>query len=151
MATWTQQALIEAPVERIWELLGNPERYSEWAADAVEVTGVPTTIEKGTTYRQTGPGPFGGSVTTTFMVEELNDLKEIKLRCQMSGYYSHWRLTQAQGGTFADVELGVEPIGVHGRVAQLAMTKRTLRQVTEESLDGLRRAAGADEPSGEHE
>ena len=47
----------------------------------------------------------------TFEVEELEDLREIKLRCQSSGYYSHWRLTEAQGQTFADVEVGVEPIG----------------------------------------
>ncbi len=59
-------------------------------------------------------------------------------RCQTSGYYSHWRLTEAQGQTFADVEIGVEPIGLLGRVARVATTKGQLREVTDESLDGLR-------------
>jgi hypothetical protein len=141
VAAVRQQALIEAPVKRIWELLGSPETYVEWAGDAVEVTGVPTTIEKGSTFKQTSPGPLGRDVTTTMMVEELEDLHEIKLRCQSSGYYSHWRLTEAQGQTFTDVEIGIEPIGVHGRVAQVLITRSQLRQVTDESLDGLRRAS----------
>jgi hypothetical protein len=147
MSTWTQQALIEAPVQRIWELLGSPERYAEWAADVIEVTGAPTRIDKGDTYRQTGLGLLGRPSTTTFVVEELDDLREIKLRCQASGYYSHWRLTEAQGQTFADVELGVEPIGLHGQMARLVMTKKQLRRVTEESLDGLRRACGRGDPA----
>ena len=142
MASWQQQALIAAPVEDIWALLANPERYADWAADAVDVTGVPTKIEKGSTFEWTSPGTIRGG-TTVFMVEELDDLREIKLRCQASGYYSHWRLTEAQGETFTDVEVGVEPIGLHGQVARVLMTKSHLRQVIEKSLDGLRRASGA--------
>jgi uncharacterized protein YndB with AHSA1/START domain len=148
-SSWQQQALIDAPVERIWELLEDPARYPEWAADAISTTGFPTEIVKGSTFEQTSPGPFGRKVTTTFKVEELDDLREIKLRCQSSGYYSHWKLTEAQGQTFTDVEIGVDPIGFDGRVAQLLMTKNALRKVTDESLDGLRRACGASErPAG---
>ena len=148
MATWKQQALIDAPVERIWALLADPKTYAEWAADVIEVTGAPTRIEKGSTFQQTSPGPIRGETTTTFRVEELEDLREIKLRCQASGYYSHWWLTEAQGQTFADVELGVEPIGLHGQVARVLMTKGTLRQVTEESLDGIRNACDTPAVSG---
>ena len=43
-------------------------------------------------------------------------MREIKLRCQNSGFYSHWLLTEAQGNTFTEVELGVEPKGLLGRV-----------------------------------
>jgi hypothetical protein len=142
MASWKQQALIEAPVEAIWALLASPDRYTEWAAEAVEVTGVPTRIEKGATFEQTSRGAIRGG-TTVMKVAELEDLREIKLQCQMSGYYSHWRLTEAQGQTFTDVELGVEPIGLHGQFARAIMTKSHLRQVAEDSLDGLRRASGA--------
>ena len=46
-----------------------------------------------------------------------------------SGYYSHWVLTEAQGQTFADVEIGIEPIGLHGRVAQRAFPKSEAAQV----------------------
>lgn len=138
MASWIQQAMLDAPVERIWALLTNPNSYVEWG-DAVEVTGVPTRIEQGSTFEQRSPDPFGREITTTFKVEELEDLREIKLRCQSSGYYSRWRLTEAQGGTFTEVELGVAPIGLQGRIAQVAISKRQLRKLSEANLDGLRR------------
>lgn len=140
MARWQQQALVEAPVERVWAVLSNPARYPEWAGDSLETTGYPTEIEKGSTFEQISPGAFGRPQKTTFEVTELHDLHEIKLRCQASGYYSHWRLTEAQGQTFADVEIGVEPIGIPGQVARLVFTKRSLREVVDDSLDGLRRA-----------
>ena len=76
----------------------------------IAVTGAPTKIEKGSTFDVTGRGPLGLKATTTFKVEELDDLHEIKLRCQSSGYYSRWLLTQAQDGTFTEVELGIEPV-----------------------------------------
>lgn len=141
MTRWSQQALIEAPVERIWALLADPARYPDWAGDSLETTGVPTRIEKGSTFEQRSPGLLGRTTTTTFAVEEFDDLRQIKLRCQTSGYYSHWRLTEAQGQTFADVEIGVEPIGLMGRIARVATTKGQLREVADESLDGLRRAS----------
>jgi len=141
MSTWNQQALIEAPVEQVWSLLQDPERYNEWNEEIVEVTGAPTKIEKGATFDLTGPSPIGKKVTTTFKVEEFDELHEIKLRCQTSGYYSRWILTDARGSTFADVELGVEPIpGLQGRVSGALHTKRYLRRTLEQSLDGLRRA-----------
>ncbi len=140
-SSWQQQGLIEAPVERIWELLEDPGRYPEWAADAISTTGMPTEIQKGSTFEQTGSGPFGRPMTTTFKVEELQDLREIKLRCQRTGYYSHWRLTEAQGQTFADLELGIEPIGLFGRLAGVALTKSEMRKMADVSLDGLRQAS----------
>jgi uncharacterized protein YndB with AHSA1/START domain len=143
MASFKQQALIDAPVERLWDVLADPATYPHWASDSVDVTGLPTKIEKGATFEQTSPGPLGSTQTTTFKVEELDDLHEIKLRCQSSGYYSHWVLTRAQDQTFADVEIGVEPIGVHGRVAQVAFPKRVLRQVVNQSLDGLKRVVSS--------
>ena len=74
----------------------------------------------------------------TFEVEELDDLGEIKLRCQTSGYYSRWLLTDARGNTFADVELGVEPKGLEARAISAMHTKRYLRRTLEETIDGLR-------------
>lgn len=144
MASVRKQALIEAPVERVWELLGNPDTYPHWAGDTVEVTGVPTQVEKGAAYEQRTIGPFGRESPSTFVIEELEDLREIKLRCQTSGYYSHWHLTEAQGQTFADVEIGIEPIGLQGQMARLLIPRSQLRQVTDESLDGLQRLSRSD-------
>ncbi len=141
-STVKDQALFEAPVEEVWELLADPSRYAEWAADAIEVTGIPTAIEKGSSFEVKGPGPLGSTVTTTYKIEELEDMREIKLRCQMSGYYSRWVLTEARGDTFAEVETGVDPIGVPGRFKQLVETKRSMRRAAQSSLDGIRRLLG---------
>jgi uncharacterized protein YndB with AHSA1/START domain len=151
MSSWRQQALIEAPVESVWGLLEDPSSFPRWS-DSIEVTGIPTRIEKGSEFNIKGPGPLGMRATTTFRVEELDELHEIKLRCQRSGFYSRWTLTEAQGNTFADVEMGVEPVpGVAGRAMSAIHTKRYLRKATEESLDGLRREVRRDGPRDEPE
>jgi uncharacterized protein YndB with AHSA1/START domain len=143
MATWRQQAMLNAPVERIWGLLEDPDRFPEWNDEMIAVTGVPTRVEKGSTFDITSRGPLGMKATTTFEVVELDELHEIRLTCQTSGFYSHWLLTEAAGGTFAEVEFGVEPLpGVPSKVAGALHTKRYLRRAVDASLDGLRRALG---------
>lgn len=138
---WSQQAMLEAPVEDVWALLEDPRHFPEWASGTLEVTGVPTKIEKGSSFEMTSRGPLGLKGTTTFSVEEFEDLREIKLRCQTSGVYSHWLLTEARGGTFADVEFGVDPTpGLTAKVTGALHTKRHLRRVADQSLDGLRGA-----------
>jgi len=144
MAAWKQQALIEAPVSDVWDVLSNPARAPEWAKDVIAVTGGPASIEKGATFEVTARGPLGLKATTPFRVEELEDMRELKMQCQVSGFYSHWLLTEAQGGTFTELELGVEPIeakrGIQGRTMAAFHTKSFLRRTVEKSLDGLRRA-----------
>jgi hypothetical protein len=144
MAAWKQQALIEAPVSEVWDMLSNPSQASEWAKDVIKVTGVPVAIEKGSTFQVTARGPLGLKATTPFKVEELEDMRELKMQCQVTGFYSHWLLTDAQGSTFTELELGVEPIearhGIQARAAGALHTKSYLRRATEKTLDGLRRA-----------
>jgi len=139
MASWKEQTLIDAPVEDVWKLLEDPSRFPEWNGETIAVTGVPTKIEKGSSFDVTGRGPFGVKATTTFKVEELEDLHEIKMRCQTSGWYSHWFLTEAQGRTFTQVEMGVESIpGLEGRIAGAMHTKGYLRRTLHKTLDSLR-------------
>ena len=142
MASWKQQTLVEAPVEQVWELLTDPERYAEWNPETVKVTGAPTQVEKGSTFRLTTRGPLGMKATTVFKVEELEGMRELKLRCQTSGYYSRWLLTEAQGNTFTEVELGIEPEGLQARALGAMHTKGHLRRAAGATLDGLRRAFG---------
>lgn len=143
MSSWKQEALIEAPVEEVWALLVDPTRYPEWSSDVVKVTGAPAQIELGSTLDISSRGPLGIKTTTPFRVEELEDLREIKMRCQVSGFYSHWVLTEARGNTFTEVELGVEPRkGLQARTAAALHTKGYLRRAVDEMVDGLRRAVG---------
>jgi uncharacterized protein YndB with AHSA1/START domain len=150
MASWKQQALIEAPVAEVWDLLCDPARGPDWDEDVIAVTGAPTKIEKGSTFDVTSRGPLGLKGTTTFRVDELEDMHELKMKCQFTGFYAHWLLTRAQDGTFAEVELGIEPVeskSVRGRAVAALHTKSFLRGQVEKLLDNLRRALSRDRAS----
>jgi hypothetical protein len=137
MSSWRQQALIEAPVEDVWDIVGDPRKYPAWAGDVLEVTGL-AEVAPDAEYQQTTQTPLGKD-ETTFRIDALEDMREIKLRCLKSGYYSRWVLTEAQDSTFMDVEIGVEPTALQYRVFFGAMGKRYFRRLTEDSLDGLRK------------
>jgi Polyketide cyclase / dehydrase and lipid transport len=139
MSSWRQQALIEAPLDAVWELVGDPTRYPEWAGDVLEVTGVPR-VEPDATFQQVTRTPLG-ETTTTFRVEQLDAMRSIRMRCQASGYYSHWTLTEVRGDTFVDVEIGMDPIHLRDRVLAATLGKSWFRRVADRSLDGLRAAA----------
>ena len=141
MSSWREQALIKAPIDEVWCLVGDPARYPEWAADVIETTGL-AKVEEGATFKQESRVPLG-KATTEFQIEDLEDLHEIRLRCLDSGYYSHWLLTEAGEDTFAEVELGLEPNSVRGHMVNVVFTKRWYRKVLTESLDGLRAALAA--------
>jgi uncharacterized protein YndB with AHSA1/START domain len=139
VGSWHEQALIDAPVEEVWALVGDPRRYPQWVGEEiVEVTGLPT-VEKGAQYQQVTRSPRGES-RTTFTIETLDDLHEISLRCNDSGWYSRWKLTEAGGNTFADIEIGMEPTNDFAREMDAANGKRWYRRVAKASIDGVKRA-----------
>jgi uncharacterized protein YndB with AHSA1/START domain len=144
MGSWRQQAVIEAPPAAVWELIADPNRFPEWwSANALAVTG-PATIELGSEFEQTGAGPMGRTVTSTYRVEEFEELREVKMRCQMSGWYSHWFLTEARGSTFVDVEVGIETTALQYRLMFGVLGKRPFREAAVEAIDGLREALAED-------
>jgi uncharacterized protein YndB with AHSA1/START domain len=145
MSSWRQQALIQAPPEAVWSLLGDPKRYPEWAGYVVEVTGLPV-IEKDAEYEQVSSEPWG-RVTTKFTIDRFEEMHEIRMRCLQSGWYSQWLLTEAQGATFVDAEIGIEPTSLQYRLVFGALGKRHFRHVVEESLAGLRDALKAEPAS----
>ena len=138
MSSWQQQALIEAPVEEVWHAVADPQAYARWAAGVIEVTGA-AKLAQDARFQQLTKSPFFPADETTFRVEAMEEMREIKLRCEKTGYYSHWVLTPAQDSTFMDVEIGVDPTALQYRLYFGAMGKRHFRRLTEESLDGLRR------------
>ena len=98
MPAWREQALIQAPLGDVWKLVGDPTRYSRMGRRR----------GLGHRPRRTGPRPrrssrsrtvpLSGDQTTIFEVEKLDDLHEIRLRCQSSGYYSRWVLDPRADG-----------------------------------------------------
>jgi uncharacterized protein YndB with AHSA1/START domain len=142
MASARRQALIEAPIEKVWGFVGDPARYPEWAAGVVEVTGL-AKAERGAEFRQKTKPLLGSTITTTFRIDELEELHEIHMTCERSGLYSHWQLTEAQESTFVDIEIGMEPDALRHRAFDATLGRRWYRTLADDSLDGLRSAVKA--------
>jgi uncharacterized protein YndB with AHSA1/START domain len=138
MSAYRQQAHLDAPVEAIWELVGNPARHPEWWPRVIEVTG--TRFEEGEEYVQVTRGPVGRE-QTRFLVERREDMREIRMRCQASGTYAHWLLTEARGGTFVDLEMGMQAKTVPNRLFDTVGGRRYFRRWAAQSVEALGRAA----------
>jgi hypothetical protein len=139
MSAYRQQAHIDAPLEAIWELVGTPSRHPEWWPRVIEVRG--ERFEEGDEYAQVTKDPIGGRSETNFLLERRDDLREIRMICQLTGLYADWLLTPAQGGTFVEVEIGMQPRRMGDRIFDSAFGRIYFRRWTSESLDGLRQAA----------
>ena len=140
MSACHRQALLDAPLDRIWELVGNPGRHPQWWPRVIEVRG--ERFQADDEYVQVTKTPFGEG-ETTLAIEELEDLREIRMRCLNTGMYSRWRLTEAADGTFVDLEMGMDPLGFSNRVFDSMAGRIYFRRWAESSLDGLRDAAVA--------
>jgi hypothetical protein len=139
MSAHRQQAHLDAPLRAVWSLVGAPSRYPEWWPRVVEVGG--DRFEEGDEYVQVTRDPGGKNVQTNFLVERRDDLREIRMSCQLSGTYAHWFLTSAQGGTFVELELGMQPRRLGDRLFDMTLARRFFRNWSEQSLDALGEAA----------
>ena len=138
MASYRQQTLIEAPVEAVWAQVGDPNTYPEWAGETVEVKGLET-VENGARYKQTQKPPFGKPTPTEFVVDAFEEMREISVRCTVSGWYLHWLLTEAGQDTFAEVEIGMDPMHLGYRAVDSTIGRRWYRRTAEQTLEQLRK------------
>jgi hypothetical protein len=134
MSEHRQQAHLEAPLEVVWSLVGFPSRYPEWWPRVVEVRG--ERFEEGDEYVQVTRTPTG-SIHSNFLVEHRDDLKEIRMRCQLTGTYAIWLLTPAQGGTFVELEMGMTPTALRHRLLDRTIGQRYFRAWSSKSLEAL--------------
>jgi Polyketide cyclase / dehydrase and lipid transport len=141
MSACRLQAQVDVPPDALWELIGNVERHPEWWP---RVVGVQCEgLEQGCSYRQVLKSPMG-VVETDVSIERLDDCRELTLRCLDTGTYAHWLLAEAQGGTFIDVEFGLDPKTTKTRVFDLVAGRRYFRHWLQDSIDALRRAAASE-------
>lgn len=138
MSVYREQALIEAPVETIWELIGDAKRHPEWWPRMIEVEC--EGLEEACTYKVIGKSPMG-VVENEMLVETLDGCRELSIRCMNTGMYCKWLLTEARDGTFIDAEFGMEPTTAGTRVFDVLAGKRYFRRWVGQSLEGLRKAA----------
>jgi hypothetical protein len=138
MSAHRQHAHLEAPLEVVWGLVGTPRRYPEWWPRVIEVRG--ERFEQGDEYAQVTTNPKG-RIETSFLVERRDDLREIRMRCQLTGTYADWLLTAAQGGTFVELEMGMQPRRLGDRLFDRTAGRAYFRSWAGQSLDALREAA----------
>lgn len=143
MSLCRSQALIKASPERVWELVGDPRRHPEWWPRVIEVRG--ERFDEGSNYAQVTKAPARVQATT-MRIEQLEDLREIHMRCMDTGTYARWLLTEARGDTFVDVEMGMDPVGLSNRVFDRAFGNLFFRRWLEQSLEGLEEAAEDEQP-----
>ena len=145
MSAVRRQAVIDAPVEQVWNLVGDPRRHPEWFPRVIEVNG--ERIEEGEQYAQVTLDPNGKATNTDFLIERLENLHEIRFACQKTGMYAHWLLTDAQGDTFIDVEMGMQPKSVGNKVFDAVAGRRYFRRWLDQSIDALRRVTAKPRPA----
>jgi hypothetical protein len=139
------QALVPATPRSVWELVGQPNRHPEWWPGVVEVQG--KRFGRGCEYCHVARE--GDGVTeTNFLIEKVEELKELLVRCEETGLYMRWRLTQAQEGTFVDAEFGLDPRKAAESDPDFdpVRSKNRLRHWLQTSLDGLTEAVPVDVP-----
>ena len=138
MSSHKQQAHLDAPLEATWELVATPTLYPNWWPRVIEVDG--EKFEEGDEYVQVTRDPTK-EMTTNFLIERKDELREIRMSCQLTGAFAHWTLTAAQDGTFVELEMGMEPKRLRDRVADATIGQRYFRKWSDESLEALREAA----------
>jgi uncharacterized protein YndB with AHSA1/START domain len=137
MSDYRRHALIEAPIERVWELVGNPARHPSWFPHVVEVRG--DRFETGDVYVQVTRHPLR-TQTTSLEIDELDELRSLKFHCRDTGMYSRWLLTPAQDDTFVEAEFGMEPTSLQYRVMDTTMGRTYFRRWLEQSFEALAQA-----------
>jgi uncharacterized protein YndB with AHSA1/START domain len=149
MSELRQQAHLDAPLEAVWELVGSPNRYPEWWPRVIEVQG--ERFEEGDEWVQVTKDGFGSPTETSFLLERRDELHEIRMACQLTGAYAHWSLTSAQGGTFVELEMGMQPKRAGDRLFDATLGRRFFRRWSEQSLEALSevtRPAATSQPPG---
>lgn len=118
--------------------MATPTLYPAWWPRVIEVDG--EEFEEGDEFVQVVRDPTG-ETSSNFLIERREELREIRMSCQLTGTFAHWTLTTAQDGTFVDLEMGMEPTRLRYRLMDATIGQRYFRKWSEESLNALRDAA----------
>ena len=134
-----QQVMIDAPVDVVWGLVGDPNRHSEWWPSVVDAEC--EDIHQGCRFRGVVTNPRGKQEEHEFVLERLEDCQEVLIRCEDIGTYTRFVLTGARSGTFLDAEFGIDPKSVGMHLVTVIAGRRILRRWLEQSVEALERAA----------
>jgi uncharacterized protein YndB with AHSA1/START domain len=134
-----EQTLVDAPVQTVWELVGNPGRYPEWFPRVFEIDG--KRFEEGAEFVMVSKHPVFGRDEAQLLVDRRDEFRELNMHCTLSGMFVHWQLTDAQGGTFVDAEFGMDPLNRRFQAFDFTLGRRFFRRWLSEAMNGLKEAA----------
>lgn len=134
-----EQARFDEPLSTVWELVADPRRYPDWLPRVFEVQG--ERFEEGAQFVQVSRQPLLGRSEAHFLIDRMDELREIRMHCTISGMFVHWQLTDAQGGTFVNAAFGMDPLRRRDRLIDFAVGRRFFRRWLVEAVDGLKHAA----------
>lgn len=137
MTVYRAQAHLDASLDQVWALVGDPATYPEWWPVAVEIRG--QTFEVGDAFTQVME-IAGRRLEYSRVIDRRDELKELRWHCPTTGGFQHWLLTAAQGGTFVDMEMGIHPPALRYRVFNKTLGRRFIKNWADDAIDGLRRA-----------
>ena len=138
MSLARQQAFIDAPVSAVWELLADVDRHPEWWPRVVEVEC--DGLEAGCTYRQVTQTPFGKDEMNLF-VDGLDECRNLQIHCLSTGTFVRWQMAEAQGGTFLEGEMGMEPEKFSMKTFDLVVGRIYFRSWLRQTMEALERVA----------
>jgi len=133
---------IDAPVERVWDLIMDPNRLGEWVSTHVSVDNVPAGgLEQGSTFDQRMK-LAGKGFDVTWTVTACDAPKRAEWRGEGPAGSSasvSYELSEANGGTRFDYVNGFElPGGALGRVAGRVAGDRAARKQSQKTLARLK-------------
>jgi|SRR5689334_18965632 carbon monoxide dehydrogenase subunit G len=141
-----QQIFIDAPREVVWQLIADVEHHPDWWPGVIEVEC--DQVAQGCEYKEVIKVPMG-TAERQFHIDAFDDPERFDIKCVNTGAFVSLELTSAQDGTFVDAEAGMEPRAMKFKVFDTVMGKRYFTRWLEESLEGMRRAAGERETARE--
>ena len=134
----TQQTFVRAPIERVWELVGDPNRHAEWWPEMLEVECAD--LKEGCRYRGVVKGPFGAA-RHDLVVDRLEDFREVSIYCDGTGVTTRFVLAEAQGGTFVEGCFTIEPNTIGMKVIGAVAGRRVMHSWLQSSLENLKSGA----------
>jgi hypothetical protein len=134
--SYRHQALIEAPLDDVWAVVSDPRTHPEWWPEVLAVVAGEGLGEGDRYVHSAKILPFLEAVEAMWVVEKLDELKEVHFRCTLTGTFARFSLTPAQGNTFVEVESGMDPTALRWRALK-TVSRSHFRNWVIEVLDAL--------------
>ena len=134
--SYRHQAFIEAPLEDVWSVVSDPRTHEDWWPEVEGIIAGEGLGEGDEYLYRSKVLPFRDAVESVWVVERMEQLKEVHFRCTLSGTYARFTLTPAQGHTFVEAESGMEPTALRWRVLG-ALGRSYFRNWAIQVLDAL--------------